>query len=144
MHFFFWICWLVVWLSDHVYNSSHVITTSSAILCKYLLISQAYVLGLQIQLFSYIYMTFCWIFLLLLTQFFIPILISITFSTIKFIYFKSHELCFVNVFHSFVLLIILKSISFTSSVSFGKHVLLAKSLRVLRRRWHLSKLIING
>ena len=56
----------------------------------------------------------------------------------------SHDICFVNAFDAFVLLIILKALRFKSAVLFGTYYLLDKSLRVLQLPAHLSKLTENG
>ena len=49
-------------------------------------------------------------------------------------------MCFVNVFYSFIPIIMLKILRFKSSVLFGTHTLLDKSLRVLQLARNLSKL----
>ena len=49
-------------------------------------------------------------------------------------------MCFVNVFYSFIPIIMLKMLRFKSSVLFGTHTLLDKSLRVLQLATNLSKL----
>ena len=53
-------------------------------------------------------------------------------------------MCFVNVFDSFIPEIKLNTLRFESSVSFGKHTLLDKSLKVLLFLTHVSNLIANG
>ena len=47
-------------------------------------------------------------------------------------------LCFVNVFNSFIPVIMLNTLRFKSSVLFGTHTLLDKSLRVLQLPTNLS------
>ena len=51
---------------------------------------------------------------------------------------------FVNVFDSFIPVIMLSTLKFKSSVLFGTHTLLDKSLRVLQLPTHLSNLTANG
>ena len=60
------------------------------------------------------------------------------------LHFNSHDICFVNVFDSFVSVIMLKIFRFKSSVFFGTHALLDRPLRVLQLLTHLSKLMANG
>ena len=55
-----------------------------------------------------------------------------------------HDISFVKIFDSFFPVIIIKSCMFKSSVSFGTHTLLDKSLRVLQLPTHLSNLTANG
>ena len=56
----------------------------------------------------------------------------------------SHEICFVTVFDSFIPVIMLKTLRFKSSVLFGTHILLDKSLLVLQLSEYLSNLTHNG
>ena len=49
-----------------------------------------------------------------------------------------------NIFYSFIPVIMLKTARFKSSLLFGTHSLLDKSLRVLQVQTHLSKLTVNG
>ena len=49
-------------------------------------------------------------------------------------------MCFVNVFDSFIPVIMLNILRFKSSVSFGTYILLEKSLRVLQLLTYVSKL----
>ena len=49
----------------------------------------------------------------------------------------SHDICFVNVFDSFIHVIILNRLRFKSSVLFGTQTVLDKSLRVLQIPPHL-------
>ena len=51
---------------------------------------------------------------------------------------------FVNVFDSFISVIMLKMLRFKSSVFYGTHTLLDSSLRVLQLPTHLSKLTTEG
>ena len=55
----------------------------------------------------------------------------------------SHDICFVNVFSSFIPVILLNTLRCKSSALFGRHALLDKSLRVLQVPTHLSKLTVN-
>ena len=55
----------------------------------------------------------------------------------------SHHICFVNVFNSFIPVIMLSTLRFKSSFLFGTHTLLDKSLRVLQLPTHLSNLTAN-
>ena len=50
----------------------------------------------------------------------------------------------VNVFYSFIPVIMLNMLIFKSSVLFGTHTLLDKLLRVLQLPTHLSYLMANG
>ena len=52
--------------------------------------------------------------------------------------------CFANVFDSFIPVIMLNIFRFTSSVFFGTHALLDKSLKVLQFPTHISKLTTSG
>ena len=56
----------------------------------------------------------------------------------------SHDMCFVNVFDSCINVIMLNMLIFKSSVLFGTHNLLGKSLRVLELPTHLSNLTESG
>ena len=51
---------------------------------------------------------------------------------------------FVKIFNLFIHVIILKTSIFKSYVSFGKHPLLDKSLKVLKLTTHVSNLNANG
>ena len=51
-----------------------------------------------------------------------------------------HDICFANVFDSFVTIIILKMLRFKSSVLYRTYTLLNRSLRVLKLPTHLFKL----
>ena len=55
-----------------------------------------------------------------------------------------HDICFVNVFGSFIPVIVLNTLRSKSSVLFGTHNLLDKSLSVLQHTTHLSNLTANG
>ena len=55
-----------------------------------------------------------------------------------------HDICFVNVFDSFIPVIMLNTLRFKSSVLFGIHTLLDKSFRVVQPPTHLSNLTANG
>ena len=73
----------------------------------------------------------------------IPPLTRITFFPSNF-HLHSHEICFVNVFDSFIPVIMLNMLRFKSSVLFGTHTSLDKSLRVSQLPTHLSNLSANG
>ena len=110
----------------------HVITESSIILAKYLPFLQLHVGRIpNITLYThYIYTN-----------------ISIyRCSTFDLHYIFYHQIyiyirmkCFVNVFSSFLPVIMLKTLRFKSSVLFGKHTFLERSLRVLQLLKYLSK-----
>ena len=53
-------------------------------------------------------------------------------------------MCFVNVFDSFIPVIMLNTFRFKFSYLFGTHTLFGKSLRVLQLPTHLSNLTANG
>ena len=55
-----------------------------------------------------------------------------------------HEICLVNVFYSFIPVIMSKTLRFKSSFLFGMHALLDKSVMVLQLQTHLSKLTKKG
>ena len=52
-------------------------------------------------------------------------------------------ICFVNVFSSFISVIMLNMLRFKSSVLFGTHTFLDESLRILQLSTHLSNLTAN-
>ena len=54
-----------------------------------------------------------------------------------------HDICLVSVFDSFIPVIMLNTLRFKSSVLFGTHTLLDKSLRALQLPTHLSNLTAN-
>ena len=56
---------------------------------------------------------------------------------------NSHDICLVNVFDSFIPVIVLKTFRSKSSVLFGTHTLLHKSLRILQLLTHFSNLSVN-
>ena len=56
----------------------------------------------------------------------------------------SHDMCFVNVFHSFIPVIIIKTCRFKSYILFRTNTLLKRLLKILKLSTHLSKLITNG
>ena len=67
----------------------------------------------------------------------------ITISTIKSTFaFAWYMFCYVS--DSFIPAIMLKALRFRSSVLFGTHTLLDKSLRALQLSTHLSKLTASG
>ena len=53
-------------------------------------------------------------------------------------------MCFVNVFDSFIPVVMLNTLRFKYSVLFVTYTLLDKSLRVLQLPTHLSHLTTNG
>ena len=55
----------------------------------------------------------------------------------------SHDIYLVNVFYSFIPVIMLNTLRFKSSVLLGTYTLLDKSVRVLQLPTHLSKLVTN-
>ena len=91
--------------------------------------------------FFFFYVSFIFTIIPILT--FISILIRVTFSTIKD---KFTSACFANIFDSFIPVIVLRVFRFKikSSVLFGTHTLLDRSLRALELLTHLSKLTANG
>ena len=52
-------------------------------------------------------------------------------------------MCFVNVFNSFITVIVLKTLRFKPAVLFGTHALLDKLFRVLKLPAHPSNLTAN-
>ena len=57
---------------------------------------------------------------------------------------QSHDICLVNVFYSFIPVIMLNTLRFKTSVLFGTHTLLDKSFRVLQLPTHQSNLTAGG
>ena len=111
-------------------SSSHVIVELSVILAKFFLFLQLHVEGFQYNI-SHIH-----------DAYYTHINIY-HYSTIDQLHFLSsnlhlhlHDISFVKVFGSFipviVIIVMLKTLIFKSSVSFGTHALLDKSLRVLK------------
>ena len=70
----------------------------------------------------------------------IPLLIFLPLN----IHLHSHNICFVNVFNSSILVITLNTLRFKSSVLLGTHTLLDKSVKGLQLPTHLSNLTANG
>ena len=70
------------------------------------------------------------------------------YSTFDLNYIFYHQMYISNrmiyAFFSFIPPIMLNMLRFKSSVLFGTHILLDKSLRVLQLPTHLSKLTVNG
>ena len=120
-------------------TSSHVITESSIILAKYFPFSQLHVAGFQIYRFSHIW---CFLYSHWHSLFFYH------WSKLHFVplglHLHSHEICFINVFNSYIHIIMLKKLRFKSSVLFGIHTLLDKSFRVLQLLAQLSNITANG
>ena len=78
-----------------------------------------------------------WIFTLILTVIVIPrFKLNFLLSNL---HLHSHDICFANVFDSFIPVIMLKTPRFESYVLFRTHTLLDRSLRVLQLLIHLSK-----
>ena len=126
---------LYLWL----YYSFFIYFISYLILTKYFPYSQEHVLGFQIYYFSHV-----WCFwhshrhLSLFSYWFELYFLSSN------LYLHLHDIRFVNVFDSFIPVIMLNTLIFKSSVFFGTHTLLDKSLRVLKLPTHLSNLTVNG
>ena len=110
-----------------------VITESSIILAKYLpfymLQDAKYIFFARIMFFRIFKLTSTFIVIALL--YFLPSNLLM----------HSHDICFVTVLDSFIPVIMLKTFRFKSSVLFGTHTLLDRSLGVLQ---HLPKLSANG
>ena len=129
---------------------SHMITKSSTIFFKYLFISKGLVIGFQNIVF-FANTIFYWSFTLTSTKAFVPLLIWIRFSTIKFAliitwnmfrYFIFFFWFIYSCYHYFFIYLFLL-FRFTFSVLFGAHILLHKLSRVLQLPLYLFKLIIN-
>ena len=128
------ICWNSFFSSSYDFiTSSHIIAESSIILAKYFTFSKIHVVG-----FYTYFLLDIWCFLHShqhLSLFhhwfelhFVP----------SSLHLHLHHICFVNVFDSFIPVIMLKTLRFKSSVLFGTHALLDKSLIVLQLPAHLS------
>ena len=70
-------------------------------------------------------------------------LILITFCSSN-LHLHLHDVCFVNIFDSCITVIMLHKLTFKSSVLFGAHTSLDKSLKVLKLATDLSNLTTNG
>ena len=110
------ICWnllklVFAFLSYDFITSSHIIAESFIILAKYFPFSQLHIEGFQIW-FCFTYIMF---FTLTSTFTVIPLLTRITFYAIK-VTLHLHDTCFVNVFNSFIPVIMLSTHRFKSSV----------------------------
>ena len=88
----------------------------------------------------FVYKMFYWIFALTSTLIFISLLIWIIYFNIN-LHLQLHEICFVNVFASFIYVIILNTFKVTPSVLLGTRILADRSSRVLQFLIHLSKLL---
>ena len=55
---------------------------------------------------------------------------------LSYLHLNSHDICFVNIFYPFILVIILSTLRFKFFVLFGTHTLLDKLLRVLQLPKH--------
>ena len=117
----------------------HIIIESSIILANYFPFSQLHVAGFQTQSFSH-----TWRFLHSHRH----LSLFHDWSELQFLpsnlHLHSHDICFVNIFHSFILVIMLNTLRFKSSVLFGTRTLLDKSLRVLQLLANQSNLTENG
>ena len=124
-----------------VYNFiTRKITKSSIKLAKYLLFSNYMQQDSKYNFFHINYFPYFIYFFIV-----IPLLIWIMFSTLIFyLHSHLHDICFVNIFDSFILVIMLKTLRLKSSALFGTHNLLDRSSRVLQLPAHLSKLTANG
>ena len=116
---------------------SPVIIESSIILVKYFLFLQLHIARFQIWSF-YTYNVFT----LTLTFTIIPLLIWITFFWSN-LHLHLHDVCLVNIFDSFIAVIMLRTLRFNSSVLFETHTLSDNSLRVLQLPTHLFSLTVN-
>ena len=120
-------------------SSSHVIVELSVIRAKFFLFLQLHVEGFQYNI-SHIH-----------DAYYTHINIY-HYSTIDQLHFLSsnlhlhlHDISFVKIFGSFIpVIILLKTLIFKSSVLFGAHTLLDKSLRVLKLPIYLSNLTASG
>ena len=118
---------------------SHITAEPSRILAKHFQFSQLHVAGFQTQTFSY-------------TRCFLHshghLLLFHHWSELHFLpsnlHLHLHDICFVNIFYSFIPVIMLSTLRFKFSVLFGGHTLLDKLLRVLQLITHLSNLTTNG
>ena len=128
----------VVRLSYNFITSSQIIAESSIIIAKYFLFSQLHVAGFQRYFFSY---ASCFLHShrhLLFFQYWSELHILPSY-----LHLHSHNLCFVNFFNSFILVIMLKTLRLKSSVLFGTQILWYKSFKVLQLPTHLSNLTAN-
>ena len=62
------------------------------------------------------------------------------FQSLSNLHLQSHEVCFTNVFASFI---VLMTLTFTSLVLLGRHILVDTSSTALQIQLHLSRLIMN-
>ena len=83
------------------------------------------------------------VFKLISTFFVILLIILITFLPSN-VHLGLHNICFVNVFNSFIPVIMQNTPRFKSSILFGTHTLLDKLLRLLELPKHLSNLTSYG
>ena len=124
----------IVFISSSYYfiTSSQIIIESSTILCLFTITCNRIT---NIFFFTYI-------------MFYINIYryssIDLTHILFHQFYIYAHEICFENVFDSFVPIIMLHTLKFKSFLLFGIHTLLDKSLRILQLPTHLSNLTANG
>ena len=117
----------------------HVITESSVIFAEYLPFLQLHLAGFQIYSISHgwCFYTHINIYLSLLHHWF-----ELNFFPSN-LHLHSHDICSVNVFDSFIPVIMLIMLRFRSSALVGTHTLLDKSLRVSQLPTHLSNLTTN-
>ena len=71
-------------------------------------------------------------------------LIKVQFFPLYLFHLYLHDICLVNVFDSFIPVIMLNTFRFKSSVLFGIHILLDTSLIVLQLSILFSNLTVNG
>lgn len=123
---------------------SPVITESPITLIEYLRFSLVQSLGFQIFNDNQHHTMFYRMFSLTSTFIAIPLNFTfdlVTFSTIN-LYLHLHDINFAHIFESFIFVILLNPLKFTSSILFEIHILLDKLSRALQRPLHLSKLIL--
>ena len=121
------------WREMRVFEDPWEPCESSIMLAKYFPFLQLHVEGIQIKSFSH---TWCFLHshqrLSLFNHWselhFLPLKLNL----------HSHDTCFANVFDSFIPVIMPNTLGFKSSVLFGIHALLDKSLIILQLLAHLS------
>ena len=136
--FFIKICFIIICLFVYfIIISSQIIL--SIMLAKYFPFWQPHVAGLKTYSFSYIWCS------LHSDQH-----LSLFHHWFELHFFPSnlhlhlHNICYFDVFNSFIPIIMLNTLRFKSSVLFGMHTLLDKSFRVLQLPTHLSNSTANG
>ena len=122
--------------------SSHVITKSSIVLVEYSAFSKLQIVAFQ--MYSFLHLLYSFGFLQShrhLSLFYFWFELHFPPSNLRI---HLHDICFVNIFGSLIPVIILKTLKFKSSVLFGPHHLLDRSLRALQLSMYLSELNANG